>query len=448
MRNILRVAFFIVFPLTTNWAQQLPLFTQYVFDPYMINPSMVAHYNKPEINLLYRRQWTGIEDGPKTLQFDAQLPINTKMAVGINLYNDKTVLLSATSALLTFGYKVPLAKDHTLGFGLSGGIFSNHFNLDEVPLIDSGDPALLNTASNNIAVNGQFGANYSFKDFTLGWSLVNLFERNTLSAEKFQEVKFSQMKNQIIFAAYRLTLVPATWFLQPNIAYRLSQDGVNYYEASAIISYKNLIDVGGGYRQDFGGTLMLRLHLKKLHVGAAYDLSSNQAQVSPGGTQELQLKWREEEDLATLNKNQKKSTIPKPEEEKLQPEQKEEKVIESAKQEVPIAPAVLIAKVEEPKVEPIKEEPIQEVPKVAVVDPPELYFVIGTFENKTLADQFMATVNKKGMEAEIKESKPGAKPYFYYVHIPKYKSKDVTFDKIVELKKITGFNDAWFTKLE
>ncbi len=91
-------------------AQQLPLYTQYIFNPYMLNPSMVASTNRPELNLLYRQQWSNITDGPKTLQFDGQYRLNDKMGLGIMINQDQTVLLSSTMAMLTYGYRISWQK--------------------------------------------------------------------------------------------------------------------------------------------------------------------------------------------------------------------------------------------------------------------------------------------------------------------------------------------------
>jgi type IX secretion system PorP/SprF family membrane protein len=423
-------------------AQQLPLFTQYVFDPYLINPSMVGIGNRPEVNVLYRRQYTAIQDGPKTMQFDAQLPFSNRMAIGVNVYNDKSVLLSSTSALLTYGYKIPLATNQTLGFGLSAGVFTNRINLSEVAPADANDPALLSAASNNMALNGQFGVHYSFKSFILGFSLVNLIQRTTFTPDNFQKIKFGELKNQIFFASYRFTLVPDTWFFQPNVAYRQNADNVNFYETSGFLSYRSKIDLGGGYRQNFGPSAMLRITWKQLSIGAAYDFPSTKSQVSTGGTQEFQLKWR----FGARNEPPvvKKNTIPTPkEEEKIQPvpEEKKEVVKEEPKEEI-VPQDVIVEK---------KTEVVQQPAEPVVPQPPpveeDFYFVIGTFELRRNAKQFYDAVRKKGIVAEIRESKSGQEPHYFYVHMPQYKSREVTLDKILELKKNTGFQDAWFKKL-
>ena len=65
--------------------------------------------------------------------------------------------------------------------------------------------------------------------------------------------------------------------------------------------------------------------------------------------------------------------------------------------------------------------PVQSQPKQEIVD--DFYFIIGTFENRQNAEQFYNTVRDKGIAAEMRESKPGQGPHFFYVHLPQYKSE-------------------------
>ncbi len=446
MHRLLSLVLFSALTSSTLFAQQLPLFTQYVYDPYLINPSMVGTGNRPEVNVLYRRQWTSNPDGPKTMQFDAQLPLKGRMSLGANIYNDKSILLSATSAVLTYGYRVPLASNQTLGFGLSAGVFQNRIDLSEVATVDSKDPALLSASTNNMALNGAFGVHYRINGLVLGFSLPMLFERTTFTPETFQPIKLGGLQNQIYYASYRFAISPDTWFLQPNVQYRMTPDNQNFYEASALISYRGKVDVGGGYRENFGPSAMLRLTWKRLSVGAAYDFPSTRAQVSTGGTQEFQLKWRFGPDDEPAPK--KSTTKPQNEEAQVQPTKpkEEEKPAEVIKEDVKPAVVAPIVVEKQPEVvtKPV-EQPVEEVKPVPVED---FYFVIGTFESRENAQQFYNIVRKKGIAAEIRESKAGETPHYFYVHIPQYKTKEVTLDRILELQKQTGFRDAWFKKLD
>ena len=97
--------------------------------------------------------------------------------------------------------------------------------------------------------------------------------------------------------------------------------------------------------------------------------------------------------------------------------------------------------------------------KVAVVPQPtepqtpqkpleSFYFVIGTFEIRENAQQFYDAVRKKGLAVEMRESKPGEEPHYFYIHMPQHKTTEVTLEKILELQKSSGIKDAWFKKLD
>lgn len=484
MKRYLPLLFIALASVAVN-AQQLPLYTQYIFNPYMVNPAMVAPTGNTEINALYRNQWTGFENAPKTLQFDVQLPLNNKMAVGVNVGNDKTVLLDATSVLFTYGYRVSLATDHVLGFGLSAGVFTNKVNLAGLPATDASDPALTSTKLNNSAIDGQFGVHYTFRNFSLGVSMVNLFERKALSPESFQTIRLSQLKNDIIFATYRAEIIPNLLAIRPSFSYRLQENQPSFYEGSALLSYKDILDIGGGYRQNFGPTAMVRVSIKNISAGFSYDFPSPNAQVSTGGSHEIQLKWR----FGEVEKKSSTRTAPAPVTQTLEEtptQQKEESTPpkeESKPQQEPVQnanePAVkeetkTTPPVEQPKQEPVvqkqepvietKKEPVVETKKEPVVQTPVVekpvekkeepaaggffYLIINTFEDRANAEAFYNEVVKKGLKAEIKETKIGDVPHYYYVHLPAYKSKEISVEKVIEVQKKTGFKDAWYKQID
>lgn len=440
---LLWVCFFLAFDCRS---QQMPLYTQYMFDPYLINPSMLATTRKSEVNLLYRQQWTGIDDGPKTMQFDFQHALNNRMALGVNIYDDKTVLLSRTSMMATFGYRVPLAREHILSFGLSGGFNSNRISLEDVPNIDINDPVLLNSSANNFSFDGQFGVNYNFRNLVVGFSLVRLVDNKTFSEEQLQSPEFNELKNKIIFAAYKFNL-SQTFSLQPNFAYRFTADNLNFYETSAVFSYKDLISVGGGYRENYGPTAIARVTIKDLQVGFAYDLPSTKAEVSTGGTNEIQLKWRFGKVLDKLTKREK---TPEESTEELAiaenntpitEEPAPEKAVEPAKEEpriVPVEP-VMVMEAEKPK-----EEVITPIAVEKPLESNEYLLIAGTFNRRANAEKLVKELAKNGIEGVILHTQGES---YYYVHVPKYKTDSVTLEKVLEIRDEEVFKDAWYKKV-
>jgi len=404
---------------------------------------MLATSRKSEVNLLYRQQWTGIQDGPKTLQFNFQHAFNNRTAFGINVFDDQTILLSRTSVMATFGYRVPLATDHILSFGLSGGFNSNRIRIEDVPLVDINDPILLNSAANNFSFDSQFGINYTFRNLTVGLSLVRLIDNATFSEEQLQRPEFNELKNKIIMAGYKFKL-SGDFSFQPNVSYRFTSDNLNFFETSAVFSYKDMITVGGGYREGYGPTAIARVAIKDLQLGFAYDLPSNKAEVSTGGTNEIQLKWRFGKVMDKLTRKEKSPEVIT---EQFVATQTPAKVnVDSVKTEKPV--------VEETKPESITvdanpvisakpEEIVTE--KKGAVETTEFLLIAGTFGRKANAEKLLKDLAKEGVVGEIIHKQGDT---YYYVHIPKYKSNEVTLDKILEIRNQEIFKDAWFKKMD
>ena len=98
-------------------AQQLPVYTQYVFNEYMMNPAVAGTVDHMPIRLTYRDQWTGFTDmtgnniAPKTFTFSGHTPISDKLALGGFVYSDVTGPISQTSAQLSYSWRTCLSKE-------------------------------------------------------------------------------------------------------------------------------------------------------------------------------------------------------------------------------------------------------------------------------------------------------------------------------------------------
>ncbi|MBX2916028.1 MAG: type IX secretion system membrane protein PorP/SprF [Cyclobacteriaceae bacterium] len=426
-------------------AQQYPLYSQYMFDGYLINPSMLATSKKSEINLLYRQQWAGFDDGPKTIQFNYQHAFSNRLALGLNVFDDKTVLLSSTSVMATFGYKVPIATNHVLGFGLSGGFFSNRIKLEEIPDVDINDPAILNSMANNFAFDGQFGFNYNFQNLSIGFSLVRLIDNRTLSETRVQEIKFSQLKNKIISASYKFQLTNEFSF-QPNFAYRFTADDLNFFETSGVFSYKETFYLGGGYRHEFGPTAMVRVAWKDFQIGYAYDLPSTRINVSTGGTSEIQLKWRFGPEIEKPKRNKitplnDTKDEPKPDDNnKLTEGQKHQEINKVTEEQARVSEPLVN---QENKLEP-KEPTISESDEI-INEQIEYILIVGTFERSYNAEKLVREMSQQGIIAESIKIEGSS---YHYVHLPQYKTNNITIEKLQEIRKNQLFKDAWFKRID
>ena len=238
-------------------AQNPPVFSHFYANPFQFNPSFIANNGYAEANSFYRKQWMGIENAPTTGALNIQAPVGRNVSIGFTAYSEKVILLSTTSALATFGYRLRFAHDHHVNFGLSAGLGFNSFNF--AALEDTNDPAL-QSVQNNGFLNGQFGVNYQRKNFTIGFALPKLFQSHPNTPEKFNEIKFDEFRNKFGSVSYTIKMKDIS--IMPMAIYRALDANQDQWEGAVITTFKNLFWVGASYRTNYGLTGMIGVNIK------------------------------------------------------------------------------------------------------------------------------------------------------------------------------------------
>ena len=175
--------------------------------------------------------------------------------------------------MATFGYVVPLAKNQSLRFALSGGVGLNKLDLTAEEL-NTNDPAIANAASNNFYVDGNFGVVYSIAGLRLGFALTDLFKSNAFNEQDFNKFEMSNLRNRLFSASYRFNVgIMDDFSLEPYVLYRQTEDGLqDAWEAASLLYYKNKIWTGVSYNQNNGLALFFGANLKeRIKFGYSYE---------------------------------------------------------------------------------------------------------------------------------------------------------------------------------
>ncbi|MBA4053722.1 MAG: hypothetical protein C0490_03330 [Marivirga sp.] len=268
-----------------------PFYRQYSINPYLFNPAFVGINNTLEANLVYRQQWTNFKDAPVTAGFNIQFPTNERVAVGLNVFTDKQVLMRNSNFMATFGYTVPLATNQSLRFGISGGVGINKLDLTAEEL-NSNDPAILNASGNNFYVDGNFGVAYSNGGLRVGFALTDIFKSNTFNEESFNQFELSNLRNRLFSVSYRFNVgVMENVSLEPYFLYRQTADGLqDSWEAASLVYFKDHLWTGASYNQNNGLAVFLGVNLKsKFRFSYSYEFPPFNSGFSNTSSHELHL---------------------------------------------------------------------------------------------------------------------------------------------------------------
>jgi type IX secretion system PorP/SprF family membrane protein len=142
--------FFAVIITSVALAQQDPLYTQYLNNPFVLNPAYAGITNNLNTSVCYRQQWIGFEGNPVTINANAHISLRAnKMGAGLMIVSDKIGTTEVNEVYGSYSYRIKVADDKTLSFGLQAGVVNFKTDNSDLNLLDPNDPAFTGVANEN-----------------------------------------------------------------------------------------------------------------------------------------------------------------------------------------------------------------------------------------------------------------------------------------------------------
>jgi|SRR5690554_2258262 len=266
-------------------AQQHSIYSQYIFNLYMVNPAYAGERDALSAGLSYRTQWVGFEGAPKTQNFTIHSPLpNNDMAVGLMFQNDEIGARSTPSFMATYSYKVKLNKSNHLSFGLQGGVLNYQYHWEKLNYRQGLDPVSFNTEENKWIPSFDFGAMYITPKAYIGLSILSVNNTKTIQSDA-SEAHLTAVYNLIAGKMYQ---VSPEVFLKPSTIIRSYINGPTQFDVNLSAFFKNKYWVTATYRYNYGAVLSAHIYVNdRFHFGYAYDLPLNTLLANQSGTHEL-----------------------------------------------------------------------------------------------------------------------------------------------------------------
>jgi type IX secretion system PorP/SprF family membrane protein len=301
-------------------AQQLPVYSQYMMNGFLLNPAVAGHEGYTAINVTAREQWLGLKDAPSTYAVSAQTRLlrnsfisrsasirkrkrvmsrSGRVGYGVYAYTDMAGAFNRTGFQGTYSYHIPLPNAQ-LSFGVSLCGFQFRIDDSKMKLLDADDQLLLNTKRSAIIPDANFGVYYSNAHLYAGVSAMQLFQSPLRLGGDNDGPGFRMVRHYFATAGYRFEIA-RDLLLEPSFLFKTTEKfvaqvdvnvktyiGENYW---AGVSFRS----GGSYSlveetlRGKGSALIIMGGLKvdRYYFGYAFDYTFNAIGARTFGSHEI-----------------------------------------------------------------------------------------------------------------------------------------------------------------
>lgn len=284
----------VILSTSTAFAQQLPQFTQYMFNTISINPAYAGSRGTFSAVGLHRSQWVGLEGGPETQTLSIHTPLRgEKIGLGLSFINDKLGYENFSYIYGDFSYTIQTGANTKLAFGIKGGF--THYNLDEELLNDpsvTSDP-FFNDVSNRWSPNVGAGFYLHSDRWYMGLSAPRILNSDYNNGGEGNIDYVALERISYYFTGGYVFDLNETTKLKPSVLLKATNGAPLSFDVSANFLFNETFWIGGGYRINqsaaaIGGIADFQIS-NQLRVGYAYEYPLSDIRAYTSGTHEILL---------------------------------------------------------------------------------------------------------------------------------------------------------------
>lgn len=274
------------------FGQQLPQYTQYMFNDFVINPAIAGVHNHYQIRTNHRFQWLGLTDPPVTNSIGFYGPhAKRDMGYGGYIYNDVTGPTSRTGFMGSYAYNIAINNDMRLSMGISAGLLQYRIDGMQLDPRDVSDPAILNMVSTNYMPDASLGVYLYAEDFYVGLSAAQLLNNNVKIVDNREGI--NRLKTHINLTGGYNYAIDQDWVLKPSVMIKGTAPKELSFDLTARVEWQKTAWGALSYRFHEAVSILIGYSFDEtLFFGYAYDIGITTLRKYNTGTHEIMIGYR------------------------------------------------------------------------------------------------------------------------------------------------------------
>ena len=290
MKKIVILLFVAVLGSQIATAQQYLRMTQYMYNPYFLNPAVAGTLNQIPFYLSYRNQWTGFKGAPTTFMASGhfQGPKNSGFG-GIISHDDTGGAISRTGLDMTGAYHIDLNNYDAVSFGLS--ITARQFKFDNSKLVVyQPDDIELNggQAESSLNLDANFGMMIYGKDYYAGFSIPQVIQNKIKLEGPINGEGNKNMRHFQFMGSFKY-YINNDFDIQPSAFMKFTPVTPVQLDINVKVGYRDMVWGGVSVRYKDAIAINVAGQLENMFLGYSFDFTTGAANALSPFTHELLL---------------------------------------------------------------------------------------------------------------------------------------------------------------
>lgn len=289
--GILLFAMLVLLAGIKTYAQQDPMYTQFIDNLLVVNPGYAGSGDVGNFLLVSRNQWVSVADAPVTNSFSYNTCYKEQnFGLGFSVMHDKIGPQKQTGVYFDYSYFLKVSDKFKLGMGLKGGVSFYRAALTELITIDP-DPIYTQDIYKNFLPNmGVGGYLYSDKTY-FGLSVPKLIE-NTITRDDYETDYVNKEEIHVYLVGGHNFNLSSDFQLKTNAMLRYVKNAPISVQATALAGFREKFWLGGMVRfGDAFGIVAQFQATPRMLIGYSYDITTSELNVFSNGTHEIMFSY-------------------------------------------------------------------------------------------------------------------------------------------------------------
>lgn len=271
-------------------AQQLPLYSQFMMNDYVMNPAIGGknHYIEAKSNNRY--QWTGITDAPRTYMLSVNGATKSgKIGLGGYLFTDIVGPSRRIGFDVSYAYHIQLNSELKLSLGLSAGLLQFAVDGSKIYLRDATDDII--SSGYQSLLMPDFGAGFYLytRKWYVGASVPQIYPAKISFVDYTTQNQGKLATHVYASAGYRIN-VADNFYIGPCMQFKYVSPVPMQFDFGSRFVFKENYWIGGAYRTHDAFVAMLGFTFhENLSFSYSYDFTTTALKNYSGGTHELMI---------------------------------------------------------------------------------------------------------------------------------------------------------------